>query len=400
MQILSFGLFGAIIAQGMQLKIKQQIDNLIGGGLVALHLLPVRVLGKLLRLNHSLAKPPKNIIVIKMLGLGSLILAGDALLALKKKYPEAKFTLIGGRALKDSAHLLNLFDRIMIIDDSAFLKMLGSAFMVIQHCIRLRGKWCFDFEVYSRLTTIFSLYTFSRNRFGFEFEKVNFRNYLNTHNTYFNQFIPTEENYNKMAENAGAVIDERYYLPQKTDLKNANTIVINNTCSDLSIQRKLEPKQVAELIAYIYNHTTFSIALVGAPSDEKANKKIIELSGIADSDRIENWAGHYKFEAYLKKLAKEATAIITIDSAPLHMAARLQIPIVAVWGPTQPQSLAPNWLRKSRLYREVNLKVLCSPCVHQTKELPCRGNNFCMKDLRVSTIYDSLSILLHDQQTA
>ena len=80
MQILSFGLFGAIIAQGMQLKIKQQIDNLIGGGLVALHLLPVRVLGKLLRLNHSLAKPPRNIIVIKMLGLGSLILAGDPIL--------------------------------------------------------------------------------------------------------------------------------------------------------------------------------------------------------------------------------------------------------------------------------------------------------------------------------
>ena len=71
----------------MQLKIKQSIDNLIGGALVALHVLPVRVLGKLLRINHRLDKAPKHIIVIKMLGLGSLILAGDALLALKKKYP-------------------------------------------------------------------------------------------------------------------------------------------------------------------------------------------------------------------------------------------------------------------------------------------------------------------------
>ncbi len=382
----------------MHLKFKQQIDNFIGGSLVAFHLLPVRMLGKILRLNHKLDKSPHHIIVIKMLGLGSLILAGDALLALKKKYPNANFILIGGSALKNTAPLLQLFDTIWTIDDSGFFRMIKSTIVIVYRCLKLRNKWCFDFEVYSRLTTIFALYTFSKNRFGFEFEKVNFRNYLNTHNTYFNQFIPTEENYNMMAIEAGAKVDERYYLPQKTESSRRTIIVINNTCSDLSIQRKLESIQVAELINDLYHQTEFSIALAGAPSDRLANIKAIELSGINDAVRVLNWAGQLSFNQYLEQLALHAQAIITIDSAPLHIAARLGIPIVAVWGPTQPQSLAPQWLRQSIKYKEMNLKVHCSPCVHQTKELPCKGDNFCMKDFLTANIILELQALLHEKQ--
>jgi len=381
----------------MQLKIKQSIDNLIGGALVALHVLPVRVLGKLLRINHRLDKAPKHIIVIKMLGLGSLILAGDALLALKKKYPTTEFILIGGRALKDTAPMLQLFDRIWIIDDSNFLKMLQSAFVIVLKCLKLKNKWSFDFEVYSRLTTIFSLYTFSKNRFGFEFEKVNFRNYLNTHNTYFNQFIPTEDNYNFMAIDAGATISERYYLPQKSSHKKGQVIVINNTCSDLSIQRKLEASQLTELIQIIYQNPTYGIALAGAPADRLSNQKAIDNTGLRDGVRIQNWAGLLGFEAYIEALANTAVAMVTIDSAPLHIAARLGIPMVAIWGPTQSQSLAPEWLRESLLYKEVNLKVHCSPCVHHTKELPCKGHNFCIKDIEMIAVLKQLKELLNEK---
>lgn len=381
----------------MQLHLKQQIDNLIGGALVAVHLFPVRVLGKILRIDHRLAKPPKHIIVIKMLGLGSLILAGDALLALKKKYPNTQFILIGGKALKESAGLLQLFDKVWIIDDSGFFKMIKSAIAVVGKCFGLKNKWCFDFEVYSRLTTIFSLYTFSKNRFGFEFEKVNFRNYLNTHNTYFNQFIPSEENYNKMAEHAGAIVNERYYLPQRQKAGNRNYIVINNTCSDLSIQRKLEPFQIVQLIELLSKEQPYQIALAGAPSDQSDNQKIIEALEPHSRERVENWAGKYAFNDYITALANKAVAIVTIDSAPLHIAARLGIPILAIWGPTQPQSLAPDWLRNSSQYRELNLSKYCSPCVHQTKELPCKGNNTCMKDIAPEQMMTALNQLLNEQ---
>ncbi|MES2618532.1 MAG: glycosyltransferase family 9 protein [Bacteroidota bacterium] len=382
----------------MQLHLKQQIDNLIGGALVAVHLFPVRVLGKILRIDHRLAKPPKHIIVIKMLGLGSLILAGDALLALKKKYPETQFILIGGKALKESAGLLQLFDKVWIINDSSFVAMIKSAVSIIFKCMKLKNKWCFDFEVYSRLTTIFSLYTFSKNRFGFEFEKVNFRNYLNTHNTYFNQFIPSEENYNMMAENAGAIVNERYYLPQRQSAGEKQYIVINNTCSDLSIQRKLEPEQIIQFVDELSKLYPYKIALAGAPSDQSDNQRIIEGLKEESRHKVENWAGNLSFNEYISTLANKAVAMVTIDSAPLHIAARLEIPVLAIWGPTQPQSLAPDWLRSGNKYQEINLSKHCSPCVHQTKELPCRGNNTCMKDITTVQMTTVLNQLLNGQK--
>ncbi len=363
----------------MHLKFKQRIDNLIGGSLVALHLIPVRFLGKILRLNHNLNQAPQNIIILKMLGFGSLILASDAILAIKKKYPNCKFTLICSSSLDEGAASLKLYDNILNIYDKSIFTLIKSSLNVIFQCLKLKDKWCFDFEVYSRLTTIFSLYTFSKNRFGFEFEKVNFRNYLNTHNTYFNLFIPTEENYNKMAENIGAIISERYFLPQKNDNKEYKYIVINNTCSDLSIQRKLESWQIIDIINYIQTETKYTVALAGSPADKLTNEQII--AQIDNSESIENWAGKHSFNKYLELLANQTKAMITIDSAPLHIAARLEIPLLAIWGPTQPQSLAPKWLRESALYKEINLSVNCSPCVHHTKELPCGGNNFCIKNI-------------------
>ncbi len=367
----------------MQVKLKQKIDGILGSFLVGIHLIPVRLVGIIFRINHSLSVPPQNIIFIKMLGFGSLLLASDAILGLKKKYPNAKLTLICGTQMHQGAAILGLFHHIKVIDDKNIFSLLKSSLQTIIYCIKLRQKWCFDLEVHSRLTTIFSLYTLSRNRFGFEYEKVHFRNYLNTHNTYFNLFIPTEENYNTMAKNALALIDERYWLPIHAKSSNKDVILINNTCSDLSIQRKLDFSQLIELVNYLLDTTSFKIALAGAPVDKADNEKVLTH---IQNQRIENWAGKYSFESYLIEIKKRVSTMITIDSAPLHIAARLQVPLVAIWGPTQPKSLAPEWLRKSNLYVEVNHKVHCSPCVHHTKELPCKGNNFCIKNISISEI--------------
>ena len=381
----------------MNLKTKQQLDNFLGKAMVAFHLPVVKTLGKLLGINHKLQEPPREILIIKMLGFGSLLLSTDALLALKKKYPNAKLTLIGTKGIEEGARLLNLFDHYVIIDDRSFFKLLKTSFKVVFYCMSNRNKWCFDFEVYSRLTTLFALYTFSKNRFGFEFEKVNFRNYLNTHNTYFNHFVPTEENYNAMVHMAGAEVNEQYVLLNETQNKTEkNCIVINNTCSTLSLQRKLDYDQLINLIEELTKNGHDKIVLLGAPNDQIINQNLIESLLAKTQKKVENWAGKFNFEELIKQQAIHAKAIITIDSAPLHIAARLNIPMVAIWGPTQSQTLAPTWLRDRNNYVEINHHVHCSPCVHHTKELPCKGNNFCIKEISTQEIIQSLEHILNE----
>jgi hypothetical protein len=63
----------------MNLQLKQWIDGTIGRGLAAINVVLVRGVGLILKRDHSLKEAPDNILVIKMLGLGSILMAMDSL---------------------------------------------------------------------------------------------------------------------------------------------------------------------------------------------------------------------------------------------------------------------------------------------------------------------------------
>ncbi|MGZ5242400.1 MAG: glycosyltransferase family 9 protein, partial [Bacteroidia bacterium] len=197
----------------MLLATKQFIDNAIGTLLVAVNLPLARLFGWLLKRNHSVEKPPKNILVIKILGLGSVILASDALQAIRKKYPQAKMILLCSKSVKAGIEPLGLFDDIWTTHDKNFFTLAGSAINILWQSWKLKDLWVIDLEVYSKLTTIFSLWTLARNRFGFQLNQTHFRNNLNTHNIYFNQFCAVEDNYFEIAKAMGVQQKESFYFP-------------------------------------------------------------------------------------------------------------------------------------------------------------------------------------------
>ena len=200
-----------------------------------------------------------------------------------------------------------------------------------------------------------------------------------------------------MVQMAGTEVNEQYTLRHDTQGDgDKNCIVINNTCSTLSLQRKLDDSQLINLIEELTKTGHHKIALLGAPSDKTINQNLIEQLASDIQTKVENWAGKFSFKEVINQQALHAKAIITIDSAPLHIAARLNIPMVAIWGPTQSQTLAPTWLRERKNYAEINHHVHCSPCVHHTKELPCKGNNFCIKEISTQEIIQSLERILNE----
>jgi hypothetical protein len=83
----------------MNLKYKQWIDGIIGRALASVNVVLVRGVGLMLRRNHSIEKAPANILVIKMLGIGSVLMAMDSLYSLKLKYPNSRFILMSGKGV-------------------------------------------------------------------------------------------------------------------------------------------------------------------------------------------------------------------------------------------------------------------------------------------------------------
>jgi ADP-heptose:LPS heptosyltransferase len=382
----------------MKLQFKRKLDFIIGNFLVVINLIAAKTLGFILRRNHKIEKEPSTIIFIKMLGLGSVFLASNAIMAVKKRYPKAKFILIAGSGIKPGLAPIGLFDEILEIRDANFAVLIKDSLSVFFRIWKMKRVWVADLEVYSKLTTVFALWTCAINRFGFILNPVRFRINMNTHNVYFNQFVNVEENYIRLAESMGAKVTENFYLEKylpsgRSSEINYPYIAINNTCSDLSLERKCPDKLLADICKWILQNTSYKLALTGAPVDKekiavfiKNNFTETELSSIL------NIAGEYAFEKYYNFLYHECAAMLTIDSAPLHIAKKLSVPTLSLWGPTNPVNLSKPDKRNFVYY----LAKHCSPCVHHTETLPCRGDNICMKHMEEETITTQFSKLLEN----
>ena len=91
----------------------------------------------------------------------------------------------------------------------------------------------------------------------------------------------------------------------------------------------------------------------------------------------------------------QSVRMVTIDSGPLHIARKLGLPTLSIWGPTNPA----NYLDVQPLERQRHLSYYlgapCSPCVHRYEQLPCGGDNICMKNIASTIIIAKIEELLH-----
>jgi ADP-heptose:LPS heptosyltransferase len=381
----------------MQIRRKQKIDWYVGYLLIGLVVPVTRLLGVLLRRDHSVAKTPKRIVFIKLLGLGSLIVASDAIHALRVRFPGVRLILLTDKNIAGGIEPFQLFDEIRPIDTERLGLTFRGVVRFLLRAWRWRGLWVIDLEVYSKLTTVLALLTLARNRVGFYLSYVPFRRFLNTHNITFDQSVYLEDNYRYMARQlTGGALPIFVPAVRKAELEKPY-IVLNNTCSGLAFVRRLPDRTFLDVVQWILEHTGYSVALLGMPDDRDALDQLTGSRPVlqARRERILNFAGVAEdFGAYYEFLREKGVCLVTIDSGPLHIARKLGLPTVSVWGPTSPD----NYLRVEPHERERHLysylKSPCSPCVHHYETLPCGGNNFCMKNIPAMAIIEKIQELL------
>ena len=381
------------------IQLKRKADKYIGYFLFFLIVPLVRLLGILLKRNHQLNNPPKTILFIKLLGLGSLVISIPAIQEIRKKYPEAKLILLTDSNIRDGIAPFDLFDEFWPIKTSfIFITVIDSLRFIIKSW-QIRKLWVVDLEVYSKLTTVYSLFTFAINRFGFLLSPVLFRKYLNTHNVLFNQSAFLGDNYLYMAE---IITDGFIRLDSGKQNKRLHEytkpfIALNNTCSELATVRKLPDGTFIFICEWIIQNTSYNIALLGSIVDRYSNNVLIDSNTILSvhKNRILNYAGSVIFEDYYNFLSEQCVCLITIDSGPLHIAKALGLPTLSIWGPTNPANYSKIQADEQIRHQYHYLKVQCSPCVHFHEKLPCGGNNFCMKNIEAEAIISKIETLLN-----
>lgn len=371
----------------MQLTVNRKIDKWLGYLLIAAFIPVTRLLGILLRRNHSIHKAPKQILFIKLMGLGSLVVASDAVKAVRQRFPATKLILLTEHNIGEGIKPFGVFDEIWRVDTGG----LGlGALRYLYRMWRMKDWWVADMEVYSKLTTVYALMTMARNRFGFYLEPVFFRRYLNTHNVLFNRKGYLEDNYWSMTEAMTGVVQSKVIVaPVRGAELNKPYILINNTCSELALSRKLPEETLAAVCAWIVQHTPYQVAFLGTEKDRVDIDKLID-----GNSRMVNMAGVFDFESYYRFMAEKGVCLVSIDSGPLHMARKLGLPTVSVWGPTNPGNYLKVREGEEKRHLSLYLEKGCSPCVHYFERLPCGGNHYCMKEVKAEAVIGKLKELL------
>jgi len=131
----------------------------------------------------------------------------------------------------------------------------------------------------------------------------------------------------------------------------------------------------------VVSELKYKVVLVGDQQDCRVCSKIMEDAGPGVIDLCG--------KTNLKQLAgilKRSSLLITNDSAPMHMAWAVETPVVAVFGPTDPEKYKPTGPRDV----VVSKKIECSPC----QSALCRRNDDCMNAITADEVFQSAKNVL------
>lgn len=104
-----------------------------------------------------------------------------------------------------------------------------------------------------------------------------------------------------------------------------------------------------------------------------------------------NAAGNFSFAQELS-IISNLDAMISMDSANMHLASLYNVPVVSIWGATHPFAGFYGWGQDEK--NIVSIDLFCRPCsVFGNK--PCwRGDHACMRDISPGSIISKINSLL------
>jgi ADP-heptose:LPS heptosyltransferase len=370
----------------MNLRLRLLVDFYFGGFLHAILKIPTILLGKLMSRNHDLSEC-REIAIMKLLGGGSLVIAYPALLALRQLPNIRKLTLITTPAIRPFGETLGIFDEIVVIREDSLLDMGLDSLKALVHFFRYDA--IVDFEIHSRLTTVFCLLTCARNRIGF-FTSISFwRRGISTHLLFCNPSNGIYQFYDQIATIFGTapVAEELCTATFRSQLQARSAdpvepnIAITPTCSGLSRERMLEPEDWLDILAKRlenYPGKKVRVHLLGGPLDTPYLDGLKERfeNRFGTGVLVLNHAGKTKLLESIRILSG-MNETLCIDSALLHFSRLLGLRTISFWGPTDPRVLARP--RAGNLDDIHYVKLPCSPCIHVAAQPPCKGRNLCMR---------------------
>lgn len=161
-------------------------------------------------------------------------------------------------------------------------------------------------------------------------------------------------------------------------VENFSRIIGINPGAAFGSAKRWFPEQYAQLCQrFQAEYDNVSILVFGGPGEDKLGKKICDIVG----NKCINLCGKTTLRQ-AAALIEKCSLFITNDSGLMHIAAGLNVPQIAIFGPTNHTTTSPASLNS----HIVRVPIPCSPCMKQ--ECPL-GHHNCMKAVTVEMVFET-----------
>lgn len=188
---------------------RELADRFIGSPLEFLFNVLARLLGAIMHRDHTMTPAnTRQIVVAKLVGMGSILQATPLLRSLKQVYPESKITFVTLASNRGLVELLENVDEVLCLDDRSIVKMAVTTLQTIAALVKKRADVYFDLELYSAFASLMALWAMTRNRVGFYRRSTHLKNGIYTHLVYFNTRMSVRQLYLQLGRVVGASLPE------------------------------------------------------------------------------------------------------------------------------------------------------------------------------------------------
>ena len=332
----------------------------------------------------KLIKNPEKILIVKPSALGDIVHTLPVLDVLKRNFPSAEIHWVVAKGLHPLLENHPLIKKLWIIDKNKWKKLESVKETFSEISTLKKGLKNEKFDVVIDLqgllrTGLITKATGSPCRIGFKKAREGAAMFY-THKIDIDwEGIHAVDRYLKLLEPLGCSIGEvRFpFVPFEEDIPLLKTLP-----SEYAVIAPAAGKEANMWSAERFGQLAAKLKIPAVIVSGKADIHIAEEVVAASGGEAISIAGETSIPE-LAAVIKRAEYLISNDTGPMHIAAALNTPVYAIFGPANPVRTGPY----GNIHTVISANLPCSPCYKKKK---CEKGD-CLKLLTVDMIYDVIN---------
>lgn len=336
-----------------------------------------------------------KILIVKLSSLGDVIHTIPFLKSLKESFPDSNIHWLISRSFKNIIEEIELIDKIHIFERERWRG--------IKNCIR------YSKEIYNLFHTIeqehYDLVIDFQGLFRSGFatycshapRRIGFKNAREFAYFAYNEKVNIPENIQHAIDKNALLVEQAIHQKTKIDFPTIFNAEIQQKTKQwiqkdkINIalipgarwdSKKWSVENFAKLTEKFLKYSQIHFLILGGKSEQNLEcyfKNANTTSLLGKTTMLE-----------LASILQQVSLVVCNDSGPMHLSVAVQTPVLALFGPTDPNKTGPYGSQ----HKVLQASMPCSPC----RNRKCHKQNWCMNQIAVEQVENGIKEILNNQK--